>query len=223
AHNRGVENPQARGPAMARQIGYFCFGLMLTALFAFAACQEGTSVFDLKVGDCVVGMGIGPEGGEFGRVRTVDCAEMHDGEVVALFDVEGDDFPGDDALLDMGTEGCPSEASTYLYPTDDSWNEMGDREITCIHESLFDLAIGDCFNFPTEDEFTVSIERRACGDSHDAQVIDLMDMPDGEFPGDEAIAEYAFFNCPEATDDYLGPTSGSWELGEDREIVCLEY
>ncbi len=119
---------------MARRIGFFCFGLMLMGLFAFAACQEGTSVFDLEVGDCVVSLGTAAEPADVERVYTVDCSELHDGEVVALFDVEGDDFPGEDALIDIGAEGCPSEASTYRYPTEDSWNELGEREIACIRE-----------------------------------------------------------------------------------------
>ena len=111
---------------MARQIGFCCFGLTLTALFAFAACEEGESVFDLEVGDCVVALGAGAEGyEEIERVRTVDCSEPHDGEVLALFSVEGDDFPGKDAFFDMGLERCPSEATTYLHPTEDSWNEGG--------------------------------------------------------------------------------------------------
>ncbi len=208
---------------MARKVGFFCFGLTLTALFALAACQEGESVFDLEVGDCVVGLEPGPEAEEVERVRTVDCSELHDGEVVAHFDVEGDDFPGEGPLRDMGLEGCPTEATTVLYPTEDSWNELGDREISCIVESLFDLAIGDCLNYPSaEGDVVGSIERRACEDSHDAQVIDLLEMPDTEFPGDDAILEYALSNCPDDTDNYIGPSSESWELVDDREVICLE-
>jgi hypothetical protein len=208
---------------MARQIGFCCFGLTLTVLLAFAACKEGVSVFDLEVGDCVVSLGEGAEEyEEIGSVRTVDCSEPHDGEVLALFDVEGDDFPGIDAFLDMGLERCPSEASTYLHPTEDSWNEMGDREIACISVSMFDLAIGDCFDYPAAEGMMFSIERRACEDSHDAQVIDLLEMPDGEFPGLDVTDEYAASYCPEDTDTYIGPTSESWELHDDREIVCVK-
>ena len=207
---------------MARKVGFFCFGLTLTALFALAACQEGESVFDLKVGDCVASLGAGAEAEEVERVRTVDCSEPHDGEVVAILDVEGDDFPGEETLFDMGFEGCPSEASTSLTPTEDSWNELGDREIVCILEALFDLAIGDCFNYPAAEAFVFSIERRACEDSHDAQVTDLLEMPDAEFPGDDAIFEYADLYCPEGTDNSIGPTSESWELVDDREVICLE-
>jgi hypothetical protein len=207
---------------MPREIGFLCFALTVTALLALAACQEGESVFDLEVGDCIVSPGAGAEEKEVERVRTVDCSELHDGEVVALFDIEGDDFPGEDALFDMALEGCPSEASTYLYPTEDSWNELGDRQITCILASLIDLAIGDCLNYPPEEAAVVSIERRDCEDSHDARVIDLVEMPGAEFPGDDAIAKYAAVYCPEGTDEYLGPTSDSWEHFDDRQIVCLE-
>ena len=139
---------------MARKVGFFCFGLTLTALFALAACQQGKSVFDLEVGDCVVSLEVGvEEAEEVGRVRTVDCSEPHDGEVLALFDIEGDDFPGEDPLFDMAREGCPFEATSYLFPTEDSWNEMGDREIACFSVSLFELAIGDCFNYPAAEAF----------------------------------------------------------------------
>jgi hypothetical protein len=204
---------------MARRIGSLCFGLTLTALLAFGACGGGESVPDLKVGDCIVSPGA-EAGGE--RVRTVDCSDLHDGEVVAIFDAEGDDFPGKDALFDAALEGCPSEASTYVYPTEDSWNGNGDRQVTCIRASLLDLAIGDCLNYPAPESDVISIERRDCEDTHDARVIDLLKMPDADFPGDDAIANYALSYCPEGTDEYLGPTSDSWELFDDRQIVCLE-
>jgi hypothetical protein len=207
---------------MPRQIGFLCFALTLTALFAFVACREGESVVDLEVGDCILLPDAGAEGMEVERVRTVDCSELHDGEVLALFDVEGDDFPGEDALKAMAVEGCPPEASAYLYPTEDSWKELAGRRITCISKSLSNLAIGDCVNYPPEESVVVSVERRPCEDSHDARVIGLVEMPDAEFPGDDVIEQSAAAYCPEGSNNYLGPTSQSWELFGDREIVCLE-
>jgi hypothetical protein len=207
---------------MAPRIGLLCSALALVALLALAACEEGESLLDLEVGDCIVSPGADAEEIDAERVRTVDCSDPHDGEVVALFDVEGDDFPGEDALFDMASDGCPSEGSAYIYPTEDSWNEVGSRQITCISKSLSNLAIGDCLNYPPEEAVVASIERRPCEDSHDAQVVDLVEMPDDEFPGDDNIAQYAAVYCPEGTDEYLGPTSDSWELYDDRQIVCLE-
>ncbi len=211
-----------RRSSMTRQVAFLCFALTLAALLASTGCQGEGGVVDLQVGDCIVSPGAGAEEIDVESIRTVDCSELHDGEVVALFDVEGDDFPGEDALFDMALERCPSEASAYLYPAEDSWKELEGRRITCISKSLSNLAIGDCVNYPPEESVVVSVERRPCEESHDARVIGLVELPDAEFPGDDVIEQSAAAYCPEGSNNYLGPTSESWELFDDRQIVCLE-
>ena len=121
----------------------------LTGLVALAllltACFGSGNVFELAIGDCfddgdlVLG-----ELEEIGDVPLVECSEPHDNEVYAVVDVDGEEFPGEQAVQDQADEACLStfdafvgldyESSTldfgWLVPTADSWN-MGDRVIAC--------------------------------------------------------------------------------------------
>jgi hypothetical protein len=100
------------------------------------------SVFDLAIGDCIIDSG----GTEVFDVQTVDCAQPHDFEVYAEFDLAGTDYPGEQAVSDQGDAGCfdafepfvglAYESSTLDYtfysPTQESWTDGGDRLISCL-------------------------------------------------------------------------------------------
>jgi hypothetical protein len=72
--------------------------------------------------------------------------QAHDAEVYALFDMPDSTWPGDTAIDDAATNGCiprfhsfvgtsfeMSELNiTWLEPTQESWQELDDREITCM-------------------------------------------------------------------------------------------
>jgi len=176
-------------------------------------------VYELEVGDCIVPPDATSEGTEVTRVETVDCSQPHDGEVTAVFDVELDEYPGDAALFDMVIQRCPERSSTAIYPTAETWKD-GDREAVCILESLFDLSVGDCINYPDAGELT-DIERIDCAEPHDGEVVDVFDMPDGDYPGEGGVAEYADANCPADADFHFTPTEESWSAG-DREVVCID-
>lgn len=194
-------------------------GLALMAL-ALTGCG-GKSVYDLEVGDCIVPPeGSGEEQSEVSRVKTVDCAEPHDGEVTAVFDVDLEEYPGDEAIFEIVIQQCPARSSTAIYPTEESWKE-GDREAICILQSLFDLSVGDCINYPSSGELLTQVERVDCAEPHDGEVADILTMPDGDYPGDDAVFEYADANCPAETDFELTPTEESWSIG-DREITCID-
>lgn len=80
------------------------------------------------------------------EIETVDCAEPHTAEAYAQFDLEGDVFPGVDAVSTRGDEGClvrfedfvgtSYEESVYeagsITPTEQSWNDAGDRTVICV-------------------------------------------------------------------------------------------
>ena len=198
------------------------FAFAVVIVLAILACEEGKSTFDLEVGDCIVpppDVSI-DESIEVERVGTVDCSEPHDGEVVAVFEMNGFTYPGDDELFNRAYDQCPQEASLVFYPSEESWAE-GDREVACVLESLFDLQIGDCVRYPGPEEVFESIGRVSCSELHDAKVVGSVEMPGVSFPGDDAVTEYGFQQCPASTDITLVPTSESWELG-DRVITCLD-
>jgi Septum formation len=102
----------------------------------------GSSVFDLKVGDC---FNDDPAGGTVvNTVATVDCGDPHDNEVYFVFDMTDAAFPGSDASIDAGSERCIAEFEGFvgisyiesdldvfpITPTAESWDQ-GDREVLC--------------------------------------------------------------------------------------------
>jgi hypothetical protein len=113
----------------------------MVVVFAVTACGSA-SVFDLSVGDCFDDPS---SGGEISSVDAVDCAEPHDNEVYALYDYDGDSYPGEEAMSAAADEGCESRFedyvgipyfdselfSTHLTPTQESW-DRGDREVVCV-------------------------------------------------------------------------------------------
>jgi len=116
--------------------------------------EEGDlNVFSFQLGDCfsndaIIGSAAG-DGTEVGSVAAVPCDESHDAEVFYLFDVDGGDFPGDDAIQEQVGKGCLGKFDSFvgrayeesdlevgaLWPTELTWSD-GDREIVCYVRSL---------------------------------------------------------------------------------------
>lgn len=98
-------------------------------------------VFSLKVGSCMNDTG---DQDEITTVPIVECSEPHDTEIYASSTIEGDEYPGLDAVQTQADEDCYNafeafvgvsyEDSTLyystLYPSTESW-DGGDREILC--------------------------------------------------------------------------------------------
>jgi hypothetical protein len=122
--------------------------LTLTAV-ALSGCSlltgvpEGeTDVFSVKVGDCI---NFSSDSDEISSIPIVPCDEPHDQEVFDRFEVEGDTYPGDQAIEDQRAAYCEGDAFTNfvgitydesiygtsgLTPTSGSWDQ-GDREVLC--------------------------------------------------------------------------------------------
>ncbi len=103
--------------------------------------------FTIRLGDCFDNTRAlsSEDGGEVSSLPGVPCAEPHDNEVYAVFDVDYEAFPGDDRMGELAFEAClnrfesfvglPYDASTLditaLYPSTDSWRMQDDREVVC--------------------------------------------------------------------------------------------
>ncbi len=116
-------------------------GLALT----MAAC--GATVPTADRGDCVDTAEMGGSGDEgVTEIPTVDCSEEHDAQVVHVYEIDGDDYPGEDAILAQADEECVRGFEEYvgsdymesqlavlpLYPTAETWDVANDREVLCI-------------------------------------------------------------------------------------------
>ncbi len=114
------------------------------------AIVEGgdTDVFSIKVGDCIA---TSTGDAEVTEVQTVPCTEPHEAEVYHDFEIDAADYPGEDEIYAQADQGCYDEFApfvglsyeestldwSYYYPTEGSWNQQGDRLISCL---IFDPA-----------------------------------------------------------------------------------
>lgn len=101
----------------------------------------GLGVLAINVGDCFQL----PDAELVESVEGVPCAEPHDAQVYAEFDLPAGAFPGQTAVDEQGSRGCYDrwQASvgtiyeedtvldfTFFTPQEDGWN-AGDHEIMC--------------------------------------------------------------------------------------------
>lgn len=104
----------------------------------------------------------------------------------------------------------------------------------CSSGNVFSLAVGTCFDDPSDFSEVSNVPEVDCAEPHDNEVYYLFDLPDGSFPGSNAVDTAADEGCFEAFQPFVGteyvnsilwysyltPTSGSWDAG-DREVVCF--
>ncbi len=121
-----------------------------------AIVSEGNlDAFSIRLGDCFNNTStLGTdESGEVSSLPGVPCSDPHDYEVFAVFDVDLESFPGDEAMSDTAFQGCLArfqgfvgreyEESTLditaMYPSDQSWSIQDDREVVC---AVYDMNAG---------------------------------------------------------------------------------
>ncbi len=134
----------------------FGAGLLALAALGLAGCSTGeprnsagqvtasapVDAFSLQVGDCT-----GPlTSGTVGAVALLPCGQPHAWEVFAATELQGDDFPGAGKVQDLAEEFCNDQFNafigrsvskseyhlTVLQPTKQTWNDAGDRQVTCL-------------------------------------------------------------------------------------------
>lgn len=104
---------------------------------------DEADVFAIRVGDCVETTDLGTE---VETIPTRPCAEAHDSEVFAGTQMTDADYPGDEATQAQADEFCSAEFAQfigmayeesvlgvmYLMPTQETWEQIDDREILCL-------------------------------------------------------------------------------------------
>lgn len=96
--------------------------------------------------------------------------------------------------------------------------------------------VGDCINNSTAAGSISEFDVVDCDETHTAELIVKFDMPDGDFPGQQAIQEAFIEECTgSAFEDYVGapyaesdldifpvtPTEQTWDQADDREVLCF--
>lgn len=99
--------------------------------------------FEVRVGDCFDDEAFASS--EISELPALPCAEPHDNEIYATFDVTGE-WPGDERIEEMAYEGCYDRFAgaigksyeesvidfTVIYPSQGSWKQLDDREVICV-------------------------------------------------------------------------------------------
>lgn len=105
---------------------------------------QSHSVFELNVGDCLV-LDQAPEDNAE-NLPAIDCSQPHDGEIYAEREMTENSYPGNQAAQTQTKQFCRDKFEpfvglsleqsalnvTYLYPTQESWDQQDDRIIQCI-------------------------------------------------------------------------------------------
>lgn len=98
---------------------------------------------ELRPGDCLNGLDL-DGAGLISELPAVPCAQSHQGEVIAIFDLPDGDWPGQETVDERATAGCDDRFGNYAFADDDpfvgvsfipptrlTWR-AGDREVICI-------------------------------------------------------------------------------------------
>jgi hypothetical protein len=96
-----------------------------------------------------------------------------------------------------------------------------------------EVKVGDCLKEIPSSTRVLTVDTVACEEAHAGEVFAVLQMPDGDFPGQSTIEEYQNKCEPELTsyapdaitDDsvqlyVLYPTAETWEQG-DRAVTCV--
>lgn len=108
--------------------------------------------------------------------------------------------------------------------------------------NVMELGVGDCFNeedmfsdVVAENEEVSEVPLIDCAEPHNAEFFHSEELPDGDFPGDAAMEASSEAVCSDsAFEEFVGvapieselfvgslrPTVETWEILDDREILC---
>jgi hypothetical protein len=100
-------------------------------------------------------------------------------------------------------------------------------------ESLSNLQTGDCVESAAEGTVVTTVTVLPCSSPHQAEVVGVFELPNGDYPGQSQVDEQASSGCtdrlgsyaPAATEDstiellYFSPSRLDWR--NDREVICL--
>lgn len=128
-----------------------------------------------------------------------------------------------------------SEVPTSQEPTDEATSTDPGATGTPGIEDVPTAEVGACLN--AVDLLGVTeIPTVDCTQEHDTQVFAIVDLPDGEYPGDDALLTLVADECGAAFEGFVGvppaesalefdglaPSEDTWAVG-DRQIICLAF
>jgi len=129
-------------------LAYFYFDQSADRDDAGQIATEGTvDIFQVRIGDCFNDRTENTlDDSEVSSVGGIPCDSPHDNEIYGRTLAPQGEFPGEESITDIASQYCLANFEdfvgtsyedsllniTYLYPTQESWNSVDDREIFCI-------------------------------------------------------------------------------------------
>ena len=102
---------------------------------------------------------------------------------------------------------------------------------------IFALKVGDCLPDDSIDGEISDTPVVPCSEPHFYEIFHEFTLPEGDFPGDDALDEAFFAECVPAFNDFVGalwedselwasainPTAQGWEEIDDRLVQCVIF
>jgi hypothetical protein len=136
------------------------------------------------------------------------------------------------ALLLLALSGC-----ALLGPEDAPRESPGGQITESADADVFSVQVGDCINASAMEDDTEmeSLPVVPCADPHDGEIIAQTELPEGDFPGDDALVAQGEEFCAAEFETFVGipyddsalyvwpltPSQGGWETVDDRVIQCV--
>jgi len=141
--------------------------------------------------------------------------------------------------------GCASILDELGGPQEAPRDEPGGEVTASAEADVFSLQLGDCIDMEALDALSNVPEGESaeldvvpvvpCSDPHTGELFGETTLPEGDFPGEEAVELAAEDYCLPAFADFIGlsydesvydyfsfyPTSDGWTVGDDRVIQCV--
>ena len=147
---------------------------------------------------------------------------------------------GEEAAVETGSTVAPATESPTSPAAETSPPPQEEETAPAegVEVDVFKLEVGDCFIEPqdAEEELIYSVQVVPCSEPHSDEIFALVPLPDGDFPGLDAIDSQAEELCKAEFEGFVGlsykesdldfwvitPTEEGWRAG-DREVLCNIY
>ncbi|PFG34935.1 septum formation family protein [Sanguibacter antarcticus] len=135
----------------------------------------------------------------------------------------------------LALTGC--SAIDDLVGNDEPERDDAGEIVEAAELDVFSLLVGDCVNSADLADTVETVPTVPCSEPHDSEAFAVMDLPAGDFPGNDAIDIAADDFCydeftafvgiawDDSTLDYfpLTPLEEGWNQLDDRQVLCFVF
>lgn len=201
-------------------------GLLGLAMFAGACGGSGDVANDVAVGDTVDGESADSTAAPTTAPATSESA------------TDSDDNSGSGGLQSSASSNGDTESNRSTETTEADEPEESTTTEAVVDEGeqvgVFTLNVGDCLGDVPLDQIS-SVTELSCDNPHIYEIYHAFDISGDVYPGDDEVVAEAQEVCLDRFEGFVGidytaseleisylyPTSDSWSLGDDREVLCM--